>query len=135
MSRYEVLHSASLLDRGSDPSSSPTLLVVGTSGSLLREGRSHGWKMVKYEGQQSPVRFLEHLPIRRGSGGPQKLTSWLSEGVRGVFTINTEVGEMTRVLHLHILVPPCARGWWCGSMSFRPFPRNGCRNAWETVLL
>jgi hypothetical protein len=31
--------------------------------------------------------------IRRGSEGPQKPSSWLSEGVRGVFTIYTETGE------------------------------------------
>jgi hypothetical protein len=44
------------------------------------------------------VRFLGYDPIRRGSGGPQKPFSWLSEGVRGAFTINTETGEMARVL-------------------------------------
>jgi hypothetical protein len=47
------------------------------------------------------VTLLEYLPIRRGSGGPQKPFSWLSEGVRAVFTINTEAGEMTCV-PLHI---------------------------------
>jgi hypothetical protein len=51
------------------------------------------WRQVKDKGQQSPVRVLEHPPIRRGSGGPQKAFSSLSEGVRGVFTIYTEVGE------------------------------------------
>jgi hypothetical protein len=49
------------------------------------------------------VTLLEYLPIRRGSGGPQKPFSWLSEGVRAVFTINTETGEMTCIPHLPIL--------------------------------
>jgi hypothetical protein len=61
-SRYEVPYSARLLDRGSDSFSSPTLLVVGTSGSPLRDGRSQGWKMVKDEARESPVRFLEYPP-------------------------------------------------------------------------
>lgn len=34
---------------------------------------------------------------QKGSGGPQKPFSWLSEGVRGVFTTNTEAGERTYV--------------------------------------
>jgi hypothetical protein len=46
------------------------------------------------------VRFLEHPPIRRGSGGSQKLFSSLSEDVREMFTINTEAGEKIRVPHL-----------------------------------
>jgi hypothetical protein len=52
--------------------------------------------MVEDEARESPVRFLEHLPIRpirRGSGGSQKPFSSLSEGVRRVFTINTETDE------------------------------------------
>jgi hypothetical protein len=49
------------------------------------------------------VTLLEYLPIRRGSGGPQKAFSSLSEGVRGVFTINTEAGEMTCIPRLPIL--------------------------------
>jgi hypothetical protein len=48
------------------------------------------------------VTLLEYLPIRRGNGGSQKPFSSLSEGVRGAFTINTEIGEMARVLHLKI---------------------------------
>jgi hypothetical protein len=48
------------------------------------------------------VRFLEYLHIRRGNGGPQKPFSWLSEGVTGVFTINTETGEIVCVLHLKV---------------------------------
>src|SRR5215207_5244671 len=47
--------------------------------------------------------------IRRDSGGPQKPFSSLSEGLRGIFTIITEAGEVTCVL-LHILGPPCRRG-------------------------
>ena len=75
--------------------------------------------MVKDEARESPVRFLESPPIRRGSGGPQKPFSWLSEGVRDRFTINTEAGEMTCVLHLKIFnVPTCSSGTrghlaWC----------------------
>jgi hypothetical protein len=43
------------------------------------------------------------VPIyQKGSGGPQKPFSWLSEGVKGAFTINTEVGEIACVLHLKI---------------------------------
>ncbi len=61
-------------------------------------------RQVKDEARQSPVKFLEYpYYIRRGSGGPQKPFSWLSEDVRDVFTINTEAGELTLVPHLHIL--------------------------------
>jgi hypothetical protein len=49
-SRYEVLYGAGLLDQGSDTSSSPTLLVVGTSGLPLLDGRCQGSKQVKDEG-------------------------------------------------------------------------------------
>ena len=59
----EDLYNAGLLDRGSDSPSGPTLLVVGTSGSPVRDGRSHGWRMVKDEAGESPVRFLEHIPL------------------------------------------------------------------------
>jgi len=41
-------------------------------------------------------------PIRRGSGGPQKPFSWLSEGVRDRFTTDTENGEIACLLHLKI---------------------------------
>src|SRR5919112_800980 len=79
------------------------------------------WRMVKYEARESPVRFLEHSPIRRGSGGPQKPFSSLSEGLRGMFTINTETGEKTcvpppRPRDHHVLV-----GHWCGRISLRNF--------------
>ena len=74
-------------------------------------------------------------PIRRGSGGPQKPFSSLSEGLRGIFTIITEAGEMTCVpppypQDHHFLVIGGA-----GQYSLRTFPRNVCRNAWETVVL
>jgi hypothetical protein len=49
------------------------------------------------------VRFLEHPPIRRGSGDPQKPFSSLSEVLRDRFTIYIEAGEMTCDPHLHIL--------------------------------
>ena len=51
--------------------------------------------MVKDEARESPVRFLETTRTRSGSEGSQKPFSWLSEGARGVFTINTEAGEQT----------------------------------------
>ena len=59
--------------------------------------------MVKDEARESPVKFLEYLFTRRGSGGPQKPFSSLSEGLRGIFTIITEAGEMTCVPYLYIL--------------------------------
>jgi len=49
------------------------------------------------------VTLLEYPPIRRSSGGPQKAFSSLSEGIRGVFTINTEDSEKPCVPRLHIL--------------------------------
>ena len=55
--------------------------------------------------------LLEYLPIRRGSGGPQKPFSSLSEGVRGVFTINTETGEESCVPNLHILGATPMSSW------------------------
>jgi len=59
------------------------------------------WRQVKDEARESPVRSLEP-PIRKGSGGPQKPFSSLSEGARGLFIINTEAGEIACVLHLKI---------------------------------
>jgi Transposase domain (DUF772) len=93
------------------------------------------WKQVKVEGRQSPVSYLKYRFITRGSGGPQKPFSWLSEGVKGVFTVSTDPSERTCVPTFSCSGPPCARGWWCGSIVFGPFPRNVCRNAWETVVL
>jgi hypothetical protein len=61
---------------------------------------------------------LEYLPIRRGSGGSQKLTSSLSEGVRGIFTIYTEVGELTLILHLHILRATTMSSWVAGAGEY-----------------
>jgi hypothetical protein len=37
------------------------------------------WRQVKDEARESPVRFVDTPTIRRGSGGPQKPFSWLSE--------------------------------------------------------
>ena len=34
---------------------------------------------------------------QKGGGVPQKPFSWLSKGIRGVFTINTEIGEITYI--------------------------------------
>jgi hypothetical protein len=57
------------------------------------------------------VTLLEYPPFYIGSEGPQKPFSWLSEGVRGAFTINTEAGEIACIPHLYILdAPPCPRG-------------------------
>jgi hypothetical protein len=52
------------------------------------------------------VRFLEYHLYQKGSRGPQKPFSWLSEGGRDVFTINTETDEKTCIPHLHILGAP-----------------------------
>jgi hypothetical protein len=90
--------------------------------------------MVKYEARESPVRFLEHLPIRRGSGGPQKRFSSLSEGAEGVFTIHTDAGEETCILHI-LGAPMSSLVAGTGGYSLGPFSRNVCRNAWETVVL
>jgi hypothetical protein len=49
--------------------------------------------------------------IRRSNGGPQKPFSWLSEGVRGVFTTDTEAGEMICIPHLHILGATPMSSW------------------------
>jgi hypothetical protein len=54
-------------------------------------------------GHEEPALLNTPSSIRRGSGGPQKPFSWLSEDVRGAFTINTEAGEETSIPHLHIL--------------------------------
>jgi hypothetical protein len=64
------------------------------------------WRQVKYEARESLVRFLEYPSTRRGSGGSQKPFSWLSEGVRGVFTISTDLSETACIPHLHILGAP-----------------------------
>ena len=45
--------------------------------------------------------LLEYTPLLLGSEGPQKPFSWLSQGIRAVLTINTELGEMT-CFPLHI---------------------------------
>jgi hypothetical protein len=64
--------------------------------------------MVKDEARESPVKFLEYLFTRRGSGGPQKPFSSLSEGVGGVLTVSTESSEIACILHLKIPnVPTC----------------------------
>jgi hypothetical protein len=50
------------------------------------------------------VTLLEYdTRIRSGSRGSQKPFSSLSEVVGAVFTINTEIGEVTCIPHLHIL--------------------------------
>jgi hypothetical protein len=76
-------------------------------------------------------------PIRRGSGGPQKPSSSLSEGLRGMFTIITETSEKTCVPNLHILGATPMSSWVAGAgkYSSRVSVRNVCRNGWETVVL
>jgi hypothetical protein len=59
-------------------------------------------RQVEDGAREPPVTLLEYLPIRRGSGGPQKPSSWLSEDVKGVFTVSTESSEIACVLHLKI---------------------------------
>jgi hypothetical protein len=94
-------------------------------------------RQVKDEARPSPVTFLEYLPLLIGSGGPQELFSWLSEGVGGVFTVSTESSERT-----------CASAFLSSGSDYRVIvvggagkyslgmsPRNDCRNAWETVVL
>ena len=54
--------------------------------------------------------FLEYPSPLKGSGGPQKPFSWLSDGARGVFTINTEAGEQTLFPHPHPRCPLMC--WW-----------------------
>jgi hypothetical protein len=59
------------------------------------------WRMVEDEPREPPVTLLKYPPLLMGSGGSQKPFSSLSEGLRGIFTIITEAGEMTCV-PLHI---------------------------------
>ena len=78
---------------------------------------------------------LSTLPIRRGSGGSQKPFSSLSEGVGGVFTINTETGEKTCVPphppgHNYVIVVAGVVEYSLGTS-----PRNVYRNALDTVVL
>jgi hypothetical protein len=88
------------------------------------------WRMVKGEARESPVRFLEPLPIRRGSGGPQKAFSWLSEGVRGVFTNNTEASERPCVPYLHNFGATPRSSWVAGASCSHERASSVCR---ETV--
>jgi hypothetical protein len=70
-------------------------------------------------GARIPCEALGALPIRRGSGGPQKPFSSLSEGVRGEFTIYTEAGERTYVPAFLSSVPPHVLvGSWYGHRPF-----------------
>jgi hypothetical protein len=65
------------------------------------------WKQVKDEARQSPVTLLEFLtPLLIGSEDPQKPSSSLSEGLRGMFTIITEAGEMTCIPTSTSVGPP-----------------------------
>jgi hypothetical protein len=52
-----------------------------------------------------------------------------------MFTINTEAGEMNRGPRLHIPGTPIS-SWVAGAGGYPlgTSPRNGSRNAWETVL-
>jgi hypothetical protein len=59
-------------------------------------------RQVKDRTCEPPLTLLEYPPIRRGSGGPHKPFSSLSEGVRAVFIVSTESSEIACVLHLKI---------------------------------
>src|SRR5829696_3506190 len=59
--------------------------------------------------------------IRRVSEGSQKPFPWLSEGVRGMFTINTEAGEKACVPHLHGAISHVLVGRWCERISLKNF--------------
>jgi hypothetical protein len=54
-------------------------------------------------GDNPLLSFWSTYIYQKGSGGPQKPFSWLSEGIKGVFTISTEYSEMICIPHLHIL--------------------------------
>ena len=72
--------------------------------------------------------LLEALPLLIGSGGPQKPFSWLSEGVRALFTVNTETGEMTCVPTPHPRDHHVLVGNWCELLareSMQRVQRNG----------
>jgi hypothetical protein len=58
------------------------------------------------------------------SGGLQKPFSWLSEGVKGIFTTDTEAGEETCISHFHILgaIPHVLVVSWYRRIFFRTFP-------------
>jgi hypothetical protein len=106
--------------------------------------QDHRYEMVEaMAGSRSKTRrenplssFWSTHPTRRRSGGPQKPFSSLSEGVRGIFTVSTEPGEIACVLHILILGTTMS-SWVAGAGQYclGPFPRNVCRNAWETVVL
>ena len=58
--------------------------------------------------------------MRRGDGVPHKPFSWLSEGVRGMFTTNTEAGEKlvspstSSGHHVHVVA---SAGQYCLDLS------------------
>jgi hypothetical protein len=84
------------------------------------------WVGSRTEHYEQMVEFYrDTLIYQKGSGGPQKPFSWLSEGVRGVFTINTEAGEQACIPHFHILcatpMSSWSRGRWCGRIFLRNF--------------
>jgi hypothetical protein len=56
------------------------------------------------------VRFWSTF-TKKGSGGPQKPFSCLSEGVGAVFTVSTESSEIACVPHLHILGTTPVSSW------------------------
>jgi hypothetical protein len=98
------------------------------------------WVGSRTEHYEQMVEFYrDTLIYQKGSGGPQKPFSWLSEGVRGMFTINTEAGErLVFPTSTSSAPPPCPRGLvaaGAGGYSLGTSPRNVCRNAWETVVL
>jgi hypothetical protein len=92
-----------------------------------------------------PCKWSLHLPcVPLGvpyhqilHGGPQNASSSLWEGVRSVFTINTETGDKTCIPYLHILQATTMSSWIVGAGGHYSgtSPRNVCRNALETVVL
>jgi hypothetical protein len=120
--------------------SSPPPQVIQTICHSREPQRSKPWlEASQRRGARIPCEVPGVHIYQKGSGGRQKPFSWLSEGVGGIFTINTEAGEIAYVLHTstssvrpHALVVAGAGGH---SIGIGPSPRNGCRNAWETVAL
>jgi hypothetical protein len=92
--------------------------------------------MVKDEALESPVRFLEHLPLLEG----------VAEALRSQSRGSQRVLEVYSLLALNLVREPasppshprCHHVPWvagAGGYSLGTPARNVCRNAWETVVL